>query len=74
MGRLTQVLREARGDSRTCDRVTLVRRAPTRTMRMREVIVAARDAGRSCYLRPLFDRPRQWAAQRTPRPTPIVQK
>jgi hypothetical protein len=41
---------------------------------MREVIIVARDAGRSCYFRPLFDRPRHWAAQRTPRWTPTVHK
>jgi len=41
---------------------------------VREVMIAARDAGRSCYFRPLFDRPRQWAAQRTPRVTSTVHK
>ena len=74
MGRLTQALRRARADPQACDRVAPVRRAPTRTMSMRAVVIVARDAGRSSYFRPLFDRPRQWAAQRTPRPTPSVQK
>ena len=74
MGRLTQALRQARADPRTCDRVTLLRRAASRTRNMRELIAVVRDAGRSCYLRPLFDRPRQWAAQRTPRPTLTVHK
>jgi len=74
MGRLTQARRQARADPQACDRVAPVRRAPARTMSMREAIIVARDAGRSCYFRPLFDRPRQWAAQRTPRPTPTVHK
>jgi hypothetical protein len=37
-------------------------------------MTSARDAGRSSYFRPLFDRPRHWAAQRTPRLQPTVQK
>ena len=74
MGRLTQALRQARADPLTCDRVTLVRRAATRTKSMRELIAVVRDAGRSCYLRPLFDRPRHWAAQRAPRPTLTAHK
>lgn len=73
MGRLTQSLRRARASAQACDRVSLTLRATAR-IKMREVIVIARDAGRSCYLRPLFDRPRQWAAQRTPRLTPTVHK
>jgi hypothetical protein len=74
MGRLTPALRQARSDPRSCDRVPPVGRAPARTTKLREIIGVARDAGRSCYFRPLFDRPRQWAAQRTPRLTPTVQK
>jgi hypothetical protein len=74
LGRLTQALRQARADPRICDRVALAPRAPARAARMRDVIILARDAGRSCYFRPLFDRPRQWAAQRTPRSTPTVHK
>jgi len=74
MGRLTQALRQARSNPGTCDRVTLMRRAATRTRSIRELIAVARDVGRSCYFRPLFDRPRQWAAQRTPRPTPTAHK
>jgi hypothetical protein len=74
VGRLTQSLRRARADARTCDRATPPRREPARATRLREIISVARDAGRSCYFRPLFDRPRQWAAQRTPRPTPTVHK
>jgi hypothetical protein len=41
---------------------------------MRDAALAAREAGRSCYFRPLFDRPRHWAAQRTPRPAPTAAK
>jgi hypothetical protein len=74
LGRLTQVVRQARADARTCDRVSVVGRATARATKLREVVGVARDAGRSCYFRPLFDRPRHWAAQRTPRPTPTVQK
>jgi len=41
---------------------------------MRDAALAAREAGRSCYFRPLFDRPRHWAEQRTPRNTPVTTK
>jgi hypothetical protein len=74
VGRLTQVLRRARADARTCDRATPLSRDRARATPLREIISVARDAGRSCYFRPLFDRPRQWAAQRTPRPTPTAHK
>jgi hypothetical protein len=67
-------LRHGRADARTCNRVPPVARAAARTTKLREIIGVARDAGRSSYFRPLFDRPRQWAAQRTPRPTPTAQK
>jgi hypothetical protein len=67
-------LRQARADARTCDRVSVVERVVARPTKLREIIGVARDAGRSCYFRPLFDRPRQWAAQRTPRPTPTAHK
>jgi hypothetical protein len=70
VGRLTQAARQGRADARTCDRVTVDGRTAARTTKLREIVWVARDAGRSCYFRPLFDRPRQWAAQRTPRPTP----
>ena len=75
MGRLTPSLRQARADARTYDRVAPVRRARSyASQRMRDAMTSARDAGRSCYFRPLFDRPRHWAAQRTPRPQPTVHK
>jgi hypothetical protein len=74
LGRLTHALRLARADARTCDRVSVVVRPAARPTKLREIVGVARDAGRSCYFRPLFDRPRHWAAQRTPRPTPTVQK
>jgi hypothetical protein len=74
LGRLTQALRQARADARTCDRVTPARRVPARLAKMRDALLSARDAGRSCYFRPLFDRPRHWAAQRTPRSTLGAQK
>jgi hypothetical protein len=41
---------------------------------MHDAAVAAREAGRSCYFRPLFDRPRHWAAQRTPRQASLGSK
>lgn len=74
MGRLTQAVRRTRADPQACDRVTAARRGPTRTKCMRKVVIVARDAGRSSYFRPLFDRPRQWAAQRTPRAAPSALK
>jgi hypothetical protein len=67
-------LRQARADAHACERVSVVARAAARPTRLREIVGLARDAGRSCYFRPLFDRPRQWAAQRTPRSTPTVHK
>jgi hypothetical protein len=67
MGRLSPTLRGARLDPSLCDRpAPRIGRART-TLRLREVAQAAYDAGRSCYFRPLFDRPRQWAEQRAPR-------
>jgi hypothetical protein len=36
--------------------------------------MAAREAGRSGYFRPLFDRPRCWATQRTPRSMALAAK
>jgi hypothetical protein len=41
---------------------------------MRDAAQAAREWGRSCYFRPLFDRPRHWAAQRMPRTTALALK
>jgi len=70
MGRLNASLRRARLDPSRCDR-PLPRIGRSRTkLRLRDVAEAAYDAGRSCYFRPLFDRPRQWAEQRAPRPMP----
>jgi hypothetical protein len=69
MGRLNETVRRARIDPLHCARVTPQRRARCGTLTLREVAEAAFDAGRSCYFRPLFDRPRQWAEQRSPRPT-----
>jgi len=74
VGRLTPSLRHSRADPQRCDRVTVTPRMPARPTKMRDVRFTARDAGRSCYLRPLFDRPRRWAAQRTPRLTATFQK
>jgi len=69
MGRLTPALRRTRIDPSRCARVTPRPRAASARDKLREVAEAAFDAGRSCYFRPLFDRPRQWAEQRSPRPT-----
>jgi hypothetical protein len=74
MGRLTLALRLLRADPRTWGRVGSAPRAAARSATTHDVSISARYAGRSCYLRPLFDRPRQWAAQRTPRSTQIIQK
>jgi hypothetical protein len=73
VGRLTPTLRQLRVDPRDCHRVITAPRAAGRST-LHQVTISARYAGRSCYLRPLFDRPRQWAAQRTPRSTPTIQK
>jgi len=67
MGRLTATLREARIDPSRCARITPQPRLSRCRLDLREVASAAFDAGRSCYFRPLFDRPRQWAEQRAPR-------
>jgi hypothetical protein len=69
MGRLNPALRSARIDPSRCARITPQRRASCHALTLRQVAEAAFDAGRSCYFRPLFDRPRQWAEQRSPRPT-----
>jgi len=69
MGRLNPALRLARVNPSHCARITPQRRALCPALTLREVAEAAFDAGRSCYFRPLFDRPRQWAEQRSPRPT-----
>jgi len=67
MGRLSIALRMARLDPSRCDRPAARIDRPRTTLSLREVAEAAFDAGRSCYFRPLFDRPRQWAEQRAPR-------
>lgn len=67
MGRLTSELRRSRVDARAWSRRAAVHRASNHYPHMHDAAVAAREAGRSCYFRPLFDRPRHWAAQRTPR-------
>jgi len=67
VGRLTLALRQLRADARLCGRAGSASRARARLVTTHDVAISARYAGRSCYLRPLFDRPRQWAAQRTPR-------
>jgi hypothetical protein len=69
MGRLTEAMRRARIDPMRCVRITPQRRANCAALSLRDVAEAAYDAGRSCYFRPLFDRPRQWAEQRSPRPS-----
>jgi len=74
MGRLTAALRQFRADARTCDRVAIAPRAAARSAEIHGVAISARYAGRSCCLRPMFDRPRQWAAQRAPRVTPTIYK
>jgi hypothetical protein len=74
MGRLTPALRQRRVDARACDRTVVARRPANHYPCMRDAAIAAREAGRSCYFRPLFDRPRHWAAQRTPRPAPTAAK
>jgi len=74
VGRLTLSLRRLRCDARLCDRSAVNARTVVRRIPMRDVLFTARDAGRSCYLRPLFDRPRRWAAQRTPRLTATIHK
>jgi hypothetical protein len=67
MGRLTPPLRRSRCSASAWSRRTGTTRLAARYPRMHDAAVAAREAGRSCYFRPLFDRPRHWAAQRTPR-------
>jgi len=74
MGRLTLALRRLRADACLWGRAGSAPRAMARRKTMRDVAISARYAGRSCYLRPLFDRPRQWAAQRTPRSTLTIHK
>jgi hypothetical protein len=69
MGRVNPTLRRARIDPLLCSRVATKARASCRNLGLHDVAVAAFDAGRSCYFRPLFDRPRQWAEQRAPRAT-----
>jgi hypothetical protein len=67
MGRLSPELRQDRIDPARCSRVASRLRARCHSLRLSDVAVAAGDAGRSCYFRPPFDRPRQWAEQRAPR-------
>jgi hypothetical protein len=74
MGRLTAALRQSRADAGTCDRVSIAPRAAARSAAIHDVSISARYAGRSCCLRPMFDRSRQWAAQRAPRVTPAIYK
>jgi hypothetical protein len=75
MGRLTTLLRQARVDPSLGSRVTPPRpRMSGCSLGLDNVAEAAYYAGRSCYFRPLFDRPRQWAAQRSPRPAASVHK
>ena len=74
MGRLTLALRQLRADPQSWGRVGSALRAAGCLATTHDVAISARYAGRSCYLRPLFDRPRQWAAQRTPRSTPAIHK
>ncbi len=74
MGRLTAVVRRSRVDAKAWSRRVAVGRASEHYPHMHDAAVAARDAGRSCYFRPLFDRPRHWAAQRTPRQTPAAKQ
>jgi len=68
MGRLSVLSRESRADPSLASR-----RAPPRarkaadSLNLLNVLEAAYFTGRSCYFRPLFDRPRQWAEQRSPR-------
>lgn len=70
MGRLTTAVRRSRIDAKAWSRRVAAQRASDHYPRMHDAAVAAREAGRSCYFRPLFDRPRYWAAQRTPRQAP----
>jgi len=74
MGRLTRTQRLSRADPCAWARGTREERAEVPYPRMHDAAVAARDVGRSCYFRPLFDRPRHWAAQRTPRQAPVATK
>ncbi|HET9763522.1 MAG TPA: hypothetical protein VFR50_08415 [Casimicrobiaceae bacterium] len=74
MGRLTAAVRRSRIDAKAWSRRIAVERASEHYPHMHDAAVAARDAGRSCYFRPLFDRPRHWAAQRTPRQTPAAKQ
>jgi len=67
MGRLNASLRRSRVDVRAWSRHGRRHRPDTHYPCMHDAATAAREAGRSCYFRPLFDRPRHWAAQRTPR-------
>jgi hypothetical protein len=75
MGRLTPSQREARADPWLGSRIAPARerRAPC-MLRLGAAAEAAYYTGRSCYFRPLFERPRQWAAQRSPRPIASVEK
>jgi hypothetical protein len=69
MGRLTTQLRASRADPSVASRLTPPRaRRSACSLDMFDVAEAAYFTGRSCYFRPLFDRPRQWAEQRSPRP------
>jgi hypothetical protein len=68
MGRLTTLRREARIDPSLARRSTVPRSGRSScSLGLHNVAEAAYYAGRSCYFRPLFDRPRQWAALRSPR-------
>jgi len=74
VGRLTPRARSARADVRSFARSALLRRPAAHCVDLRAASMAARDAGRSCYFRPLFDRPRCWATQRTPRSMALAAK
>jgi hypothetical protein len=74
MGRLTSTLRLSRADPGAWARGARVERTEAPYPYMHDAAAAARDAGRSCYFRPLFDRPRHWAAQRTPRQATVAAK
>jgi hypothetical protein len=68
MGRLTVSSRESRADPSLASRRTPPRaRSGASSLNLLSVSEAAYFTGRSCYFRPLFDRPRQWAEQRSPR-------
>jgi len=75
MGRLTTLLRKARVDPSIARRIAVPRSCRSGcSLGLHNVAEAAYYAGRSCYFRPLFDRPREWAALRSPRVAASVHK